>query len=162
MCPRWISIEVANALFEVFLGSPHASTQTPIKDHLGTRGDSNRTQSCSRTGQIAGSDKQSTRFTPKRHRPDGHYIRVYFCRETSSPCPGARVRTCSSYIIAVPLQAYSIFLFRSNTYGHFRYFTSVACGLWSLNIGFQILLRNITLFRRRYLKSSQEPISSVR
>ena len=110
--------------------------------------------------QTAGIDKRSAPFTSKRRRPYGHYIRVYFCRQTSTPCPGARVRTCflCPWRIFPSLSYFSIV---SKTYDRIRCSTIVACGLWSLNLGFQILLRNTTLSLRRYHKTSQEPISSV-
>ena len=110
--------------------------------------------------QTAGTDKHSAPCTSKRRRPHGHYIRVYFCRQTSTPCPGARVRTCflCSWCIFPSLSCFSNV---SKTYDRIRCSTIVACGLWSLNPGFQILLRNTTLSLRRYHKTSQEPISSV-
>ena len=122
---------------------------------------SDRMPLSSHTGETAGITEQGARFTPESRRPDGHHIRIYFCRETATPCPGARVRICSSNVIRMTLQASVTFLFCSKTYIHVRHSTTIVCGRWSLNYGFQILLRNIISFPRRYLKTSQEPTSSV-
>ena len=86
--------------------------QTPIKSHLEIPDRSNRTHSYLQIGQSTGSDTCSARSTPERHRSEGHYTRIHFCREISPPCAGARVCTCSSNDTSVSLQACFVCLFR--------------------------------------------------
>lgn len=88
------------------------------------------THSTPQTRQPAEIDQRSARLTPDDHRPDRPYIRVYFCKETSIPCPRAKVRFRSSNVVGVFLRT-SVCL--SVPYKHLRSFQVIHhdC-LWSM------------------------------
>lgn len=148
---------------QIFLGSPHASSaQRSSISLLETSDHSNSTHSTPQMTAVAEIDKKAALSTPESRSPDRPYICVYFCQETSTPCPGARVRFRSSIVVGVLLRAPLACLLHLETHGRVRCSITIVCGLWSLNLGFQRVLKNTTSFLRLYHKTSQEPISSAR